>query len=97
MPVLYVLVFALASHIYTLGYLLGPLPSKASLLDLLFLSLKVLPLCFLPLLDLLRALGLLPPIALTKLQLRLPLPTLASAPLTPICLSSVSLASVILQ
>ena len=32
MPVLRVLVFALASHIRTLGYLLGPLPSRASLL-----------------------------------------------------------------
>src|SRR6266567_6800666 len=97
MLVLCVLVFALASHIYTLGYLLGPLPSKASLLDLLFLSLRVLLLCFLPLLDLLGALRLLPPMALTKLWFRLPSPALASAPLTPMCLSSVSLASVILQ
>src|SRR5438105_1325519 len=97
MLVLYILVFALASHIRTLGYLLGPLPSKASLLDLLFLSLGVLPLCFLPLLDLLRALRLLPPIVLTKLQLRLPSPTLASAPSPSICLSSISLASVVLR
>src|SRR6266567_651357 len=97
MPVLYVLVFALASHIYTLGYLLGPLPSKASLLDLLFLSLKVLLLYFLPLLDLLRALRLLPPIVLTKLRLGLPLPTLASIPLTLIYLFSVSLASIVLR
>src|SRR6266576_3160312 len=97
MPVLRVLVFALASHIRTLGYLLGPLPSKASLLDLLFLSLGVLLLCFLPLLDLLRALRLLPPMVLTKLRLRLPLPALASVPLTPICLFSVSLASIILR
>src|SRR6266568_2714881 len=97
MPVLRVLVFALASHIRTLGYLLGPLPSKASLLDLLFLSLRVLPLCFLPLLDLLGALRLLPPMALTKLRLGLPSPALASVPLTPICLSSVSLASVVLR
>ena len=96
MPVLCVLVFALASYIYTLGYLLKPLPSKASLLDLLFLFLKVLPLYFLPLLDLLKALRLLPPMALTKLQLRLLLPILASAPLTPICLFSVSLASIVL-
>ena len=97
MPVLHVLIFALASHIYTLGYLLGPLPSKASLLDLLFLFLKVLLLCFLPLLDLLRALRLLPPMALTKLQFRLLLPALAFTPLTPIYLSSVSLASIVLQ
>ncbi len=97
MPVLRVLVFALASYIRTLGYLLGPLFSKASLLDLLFLFLGVLPLCFLPLLDLLRALRLLPPIVLTKLRLRLPLPALASAFLTPICLSSVGLASVVLR
>ena len=98
MSILYVLVFALASHICTLGYLLGPLPSKASLLDLLFLFLGVLLLCFLPLLDLLGALGLLSPIVLTKLQLLLefPLPALASAPLTPMCLSSVGLASVVL-
>ena len=92
-----VLVFALASYIYTLGYLLGPLPNRASLLDLLFLFLGVLLLCFLPELDLLKALRLLPPIELTKLRLRLPLPALASIPLTPICLSSVSLASIILR
>ena len=67
MLVLHVLVFALASYIYTLGYLLGPLPSKTSLLDLLFLFLKILLLCFLPLLDLFKALRLLPPIVLTKL------------------------------
>ena len=91
------LVFVLASHIRTSGYLLRPLPSKASLLDILFLSLGVLPLCFLPLLDLLGALGLLSPMALTKLQLGLPLPALASVPSTPICLSSVSLASVVLR
>src|SRR5436853_1893068 len=97
MPVLHVLVFALASHIRTLGYLLGPLPSRASLLDLLFLSLGVLLLCFLPWLDLLGALGLLPPMALTKLRLGLPLPALASAPSTPMCLSSVGLASVVLR
>ena len=89
--------FALASYIYTLGYLLRPLPSKASLLGLLFLSLGVLLLCFLPLLDLFRALRLLPPIVLTKLQLRLPLSVLAFTPLTPIYLSSVSPASVVLQ
>ena len=67
MLILYILVFALASYICTLGYLLGPLPSKASLLGLLFLSLKVLLLYFLLLLDLFRALRLLPPIVLTKL------------------------------
>ena len=83
MPVLHVLVFALTSYICTLGYLLRPLPNKASLLGLLFLSLRVLLLYFLPLLDLFKALRLLPPIALIKLQLRLPLPILASAPLTP--------------
>ena len=87
----------LASYIYILSYLLGHLPSKASLLVLLFLFLRVLPLYFLPLLDLFRALRLLPPIILTKLQFRLPLPALASTPLTPICLSSVSLASVVLR
>src|SRR6266702_5445364 len=97
MPVLCVLVFALASHIRTFGYLLGPLPSKASLLDLLFLSLEELPVCFLPLLGLLGALALLPPMALTKLQLGFPLPALASAPSTPMCLSSVGLASVVLR
>ena len=43
-----ILVFILASHIYTPGYLLEYLPSKASLLDLLFLSLGVSLLCFLP-------------------------------------------------
>ena len=97
MPVLCVLVFALASHICTLDYLLGPLPSKASFLDLLFLFLEVLLLCFLSLLDLFRAFGLLPPIVLTKLQLRLSLPALVSAFLTPMCLSSVGLANIVLQ
>jgi hypothetical protein len=58
--VLYILVFVLASYIYILGYLLGPLPNKASLLVLLFLSLGVLLLCFLPLLSLFGALGFLP-------------------------------------
>ena len=59
--------FVLASYIRTLGYLLRPLFSKASLLDLLFLSLEVLLIYFLSLLGLLRALKLLPPIVLTKL------------------------------
>ena len=96
MPVLCVLVFALASHICILGYLLGLLPSKASLLDLLFLFLGVLLLCFLPLLGLFGAFGLLPPMALIKLQLRLLLLMLAFAFLTFMCLSSVSLANVML-
>jgi len=71
MTVLRVLVFVLASYIRTLGYLLGHLPSKASLLALLFLSLRVLPLCFLPLLGLLKALRSFPPMALTILCLYL--------------------------
>ena len=65
--VLYTLVSVLAIHIYILGYLLGHLPSKASLLDLLSLSLGVLLLYFLPLLGLFRTLGFLPPIVLTML------------------------------
>src|SRR6266550_2285022 len=67
--VLYVLVSALASYIYILGYLLGYLPSRANLLVLLSLFLGVLLLYFLPLLGLLRALKYLPPIALTILRL----------------------------
>ena len=63
------LVFVLASHIRTSGYLLGHLPSRASLLALLSLSLGVLPLCFLPLLGLLGALEFSPPTALTMLWL----------------------------
>ena len=59
--------FVLASYIRTLGYLLGYLPSRASLLALLSLSLGVLLLCFLPLLGLLEALKFLPPTALTIL------------------------------
>src|SRR6266705_1723092 len=97
MTVLYILVFVLASHIYTLGYLLGHLPSKANLLVLLFLSLRVLPLYFLPLLGPLGALGYLPPIALTMLRLRILLPKSDSIPLTPIYLFSVGLASIILR
>src|SRR6266702_3164117 len=97
MTVLCVLVIILASHIYTLGYLLGHLPSKASPLVLLFLSLGVLLLCFLPLLGLLGALRFLSPIILTMLWLRFLLPALASTPLTPMRLSSVSLASIILR
>src|SRR6266567_5120186 len=97
MTVLYVLVIVLASYIYTLGYLLRHLPSKASPLVLLFLSLGVLLLCFLPLLGLFRALRLLSPIVLTILWLGFLLPVLASALLTPICLSSVGLASIILR
>ena len=88
--------FVLASHIRTSGYLLGYLPSRASLLALLSLSLGVLLLYFLPLLGLLRALKFLPPTALTMLWLGYLLPTTASAPLTPIRLASVYLASIIL-
>ena len=94
--VLRVLVSIVASYICILGYLLEYLPSKASLLVLLFLFLRVLLLYFLPLLGLLRALEYLPPIALAMLRLRFLLPQLASVPLTPIRLSSVSLASIIL-
>ena len=64
----------LASYIYILGYLLEYLPSRASLLVLLFLFLKVLLLYFLPLLGLLRALKYLPPMALTILRLGFLLP-----------------------
>ena len=86
----------LASYIYTLGYPLRPLFSKANLLVLLFLSLKVLLLYFLPLLGPLRALRYLPPIALTMLWLRILLPESDSVPLTPIYLSNVSPASIVL-
>ena len=65
--VLYILVSVLASYIRILGYLLGYLPSRANILVLLFLFLKVLLLYFLPLLGLFRALKYLPPIALTIL------------------------------
>jgi hypothetical protein len=65
--VLRVLVSVLASYIRISGYLLGRLPSRANLLILLFLFLGVLPLYFLPLLGLLRALKYLPPMALTML------------------------------
>ena len=65
--VLYILVSILASYIYILGYLLEYLPSRVSLLVLLFLFLRVLLLYFLPLLGLLRALEYLPPIVLTIL------------------------------
>src|SRR6266700_6214097 len=97
MTVLYILVIVLVSYICTSGYLLGHLPSKASPLVLLFLSLGVLPLCFLPLLGLLGALGLLSPIVLTMLWLGFLLPALASVPSTSIYLSSVSLASIVLR
>jgi len=95
--VLRVLVSVLASHIRILGYLLGRLPSRANLLILLFLFLRVLPLYFLPLLGLLGALKYLPPMALTMLWLRLLLPKLASIPLTPIRLSSAGPTSIILR
>ena len=62
----------LANYIYILGYLLEHLPSRASLLVLLFLFLRVLLLYFLPLLGLLRALRYLLPIVLTILRLRFP-------------------------
>jgi len=96
MTVLRVLLIVLASHIRTSDYLLGHLPSKASPLVLLLLSLKVLLLCFLPLLGLFRALKTLSPMALTMLWLWFLLPTLVSAPLTPMCFSSVGLASIVL-
>jgi len=95
--VLCILVSVLASYIRTLGYLLEHLPSKANLLVLLFLSLRVLLLYFLPLLGPLRALRYLPPIVLPILWLRFPLPKSTSIPLTPICLSSISPTSIILQ
>jgi len=81
---------------FFLTYLLRHLPSKANLLVLLFLFLRVLLLYFLPLLGLLKALKYLPPIGLTILRLGFFLPKLASIPLTPIRLSSVGLTSVIL-
>ena len=87
----------MASYIRILGYLLGRLPSRASLLILLFLFLGVLLLYFLPLLGLLGALKCLPPMALTMLWLRLLLPKSASAPLTPIRLSSAGPTSIILR
>ena len=86
----------LANYIYTLGYPLGHLPSKANLLVLLFLSLKVLLLYFLPLLGPFGALRYLPSIVLTMLRLRILLPKSDSIPLTPIYLFSVSLASIVL-
>ena len=95
--VLYILVSILASYIYILGYLLEYLPSRASLLVLLFLFLEVLLLYFLSLLGLFRALRCLPPIVLTILRPRFLLPKIASIPLTPIYLSSISLTSIILQ
>jgi len=87
----------LASYICILGCLLEHLPSRANLLVLLSLFLRVLLLYFLPLLGLLRALKCLLPIALTMLRLRFLLPKLASIPLTPIRLSSVGLTSIILR
>ena len=62
--VLYILVSVLASYICTLGYLLGYPLSKANLLVLLFLSLRVLLLYFPPLLGPFRAFRYLPPIVL---------------------------------
>jgi len=95
--VLRVLVSVLASHIRTSGYLLEHPPSEANLLVLLFLSLRVLPLYFLPLLGPLGALGYLPPIALPILRLGFPLPKPTSIPSTPIRLSSVGPTSIVLR
>jgi len=95
--VLRVLVSVLASHIRTLGYPLGHLPSKANLLVLLFLFLRVLLLYFPPLLGPLGALRYLPPIALPMLWLGFPLPKSTSVPLTPIYLSSVGPTSIVLR
>ena len=88
--------FVLASYICTLGYLLGHLLSKASLLGLLPLSLGVLLLYFLPLLGLLRVLGFFPPTVLAILWLGYFLSVLASIPLSPIYLASIYLASILL-
>jgi hypothetical protein len=71
--------------------------NRANLLVLLFLFLRVLLLYFLPLLGLFRALRYLPPIVLTILRLRYLFPKSASIPLTPIRLSSISLASIKLR
>jgi len=90
-------VSVLASYIYTLGYLLEHPPSKANLLVLLFLSLRVLLLYFLPLLGPLGALKYLHPIALPMLWLGFPLPKSTSIPLTSIYLSNVGLTSIILR
>src|SRR6266702_5687614 len=95
--VLRVLVSVLANHIRTSGYPLGHPPSKANLLVLLFLSLRVLPLYFLPLLGPLKALRYLPPIALTILRLGILLPKSDSVPLTPIYLSSDGPTSIVLR
>jgi hypothetical protein len=90
-------VSVLAIYIYILGYLLGYLPNRANLLVLLSLFLRVLLLYFLPLLGLFKALRCLPPIVLTMLRLRYLFPKLVSIPLTPIRLSSISLASIKLR
>src|SRR6266568_189282 len=95
--VLRVLVSVLASYIRISGYLLGRLPSRANLLILLFLFLGVLLLYFLPLLGLLGALECLPPMALTMLWLGLLLPESASAPSTPMRLSSAGPTSIVLN
>jgi hypothetical protein len=87
----------LASYIYILSYLLGHPPSKANLLILLLLFLRVLLLYFLPLLGLLGALRYLPPIVLTMLWLKFLLLKLTFIPLTPIYLSSVGPTSIILR
>ena len=89
--------FILATYIYTLGYLLRYPPNKASHLVLLFLSLRVLLLYFLPLLGPFGALGYLPPMALTMLRLGILLPESDSVPSTPMRLSSVGPASIVLR
>jgi hypothetical protein len=86
----------LVNYIYILNYLLGHLPSRVNLLNLLLLFLGVLLLYSLPLLGLFRALRYLPPIILTILWLKFLLPKLAFIPLTPIYLSSIGPTSIIL-
>ena len=86
----------LASYIYILNYLLGRLFSRANLLALLFLFLRVLLLYFPLLLGLFRALKYLPPIILIMLRLGFLLFGLAFIPLTPIYLSSTGPTSIIL-
>ncbi len=94
--ILHVLVFVLASHICILGYPLGPLPNKASLLILLFLSLKMLLLYFILLLSLFKAFGLLLRIILTMLQLGFLLLASTFAFLAPIHLSNIGLTNIVL-
>src|SRR6266702_2018163 len=90
------LVFIWANHIDTSGYLLGHLPSKASLLALLSLFLKVLPLYFLFLLGLFKALKFSPLIVLAILWLRYLLSTTVFTLSTPIYFTNIYLANIIL-